>query len=106
MSTRIGTAVLSVLLLLPGAVLAEAPPSATPRAPAKVYAAVCGYCHGANVGPIILGRALPTELITTLVRNGKNAMPAFRPTEISDAELAAVAAWVSASAANPVEMGR
>ena len=106
MSTRTGSVVLSVLLLLPAASLADAPPSATPRAPAKVYAAICGYCHGANVGPIILGRSLAPELISTLVRNGKNAMPAFRPTEISDAELSAVATWVSTSTANPEEKGR
>lgn len=106
MPTRTGTAVLSALLLAPGAALADPPPSATPREPAKVYASICGYCHGANVGPIILGRALAPELVMTLVRNGKNAMPAFRPTEISDAELSAVAAWVSASVANPGEKGR
>ena len=86
--------------------LADAPPSDTPREPAKVYAAVCGYCHGANVGPIILGRSLPPALVQTLVRNGKNAMPSFRPTEISDAELSALAAWVAASVANPAEKGR
>ena len=81
MSTRSRAALAAACLLLPGVAAADAPPSATPRGPAKVYAAICGYCHGANVGPIILGRALPPELVLTLVRNGKNAMPAFRPTE-------------------------
>lgn len=92
--------------LLPTVAGAEAPPSATPRAAEKVYADSCGYCHGRNVGPVILGRALPVPAIEAVVRGGLRAMPAFRPTEISDAELAAVAAWVSASPANPQEHGK
>lgn len=93
-------------LSLPLAAHADAPPSATPRSAEKVYASTCGYCHGRNVGPVILGRGLPVEAIKAMVRGGLNAMPAFRPSEISDAELAAVAAWVSASPANPQEHGK
>ena len=93
-------------VVLPAAANAEAPPSATPRSAEKVYASTCGYCHGRNVGPVILGRGLPAPAIDAMVRNGLNAMPAFRPTEISDAELAAVAAWVSASPASPQEHGK
>ena len=93
-------------LMLPLGASAEAPPSATPRSAEKVYASTCGYCHGRNVGPVILGRGLPVPAIEAMVRNGLNAMPAFRPSEISDAELAAVAAWVSASPANPQEHGK
>jgi len=93
-------------LVLPTLAGAEAPPSATPRSAEKVYADSCGYCHGRNVGPVILGRALPVPAIEAMVRGGLRAMPAFRPTEISDAELAAVAAWVSASPANPQEHGK
>lgn len=92
--------------LLPLAARADAPPSATPRSAEKVYASTCGYCHGRNVGPVILGRGLPAPAIEAMVRNGLNAMPAFRPTEISDAELAAVAAWISNSPANPQEHGK
>ena len=79
-------------LTLPLTAIAEAPPSATPRSAEKLYASTCGYCHGRNVGPVILGRSLPVPAIEAVVRNGLNAMPAFRPSEISDAELAAVAA--------------
>ncbi len=93
-------------LVLPALARAEAPPSAAPRSAEKVYADSCGYCHGRNVGPVILGRALPVPAIEAMVRGGLRAMPAFRPTEISDAELAAVAAWISASAANPQEHGK
>lgn len=93
-------------LLQPLAASADAPPSATPLSAEKVYSSTCGYCHGRNVGPVILGRSLPVPAIEAVVRNGLNAMPAFRPSEISDAELAAVAAWVSTSAANPQEHGK
>jgi len=76
------------------------------RPPEKIYAVTCGYCHGTNVGPIILGRHLPPASILFMTRNGRNAMPAFRPTEISNAELEKLAAWISASAANPKEQGK
>ena len=75
------------------------------RAPDYLYARTCGYCHGKNVGPIILGRQLAPEVVTAMVRMGRNGMPAFRPTEISDAELADLAKWVEASPANTGEHG-
>jgi len=84
----------------------EPPPSATPRPPETVYKQTCGYCHGANVGPVIRGRGLEPDAIKYMVRHGLNGMPAFRPTEISDAELAAVAEWIKASKADPKEHGR
>lgn len=93
-------------LALPLAARADVPPSATPRSAEKVYASTCGYCHGRNVGPVILGRGLPAPAIEAMVRGGLNAMPAFRPSEISDAELAAVAAWISVSKVNPQEHGK
>ncbi|WP_068076299.1 c-type cytochrome [Novosphingobium lentum] len=77
-----------------------------PRSPEKVYASTCGYCHGTNVGPIILGRHLPAVTVVGMVREGRNAMPAFRPTEISNGELEALSRWVEASAANPQEKGQ
>ncbi|NBC36710.1 cytochrome c [Novosphingobium sp. FSY-8] len=76
------------------------------RAPEKVYASVCGYCHGTNVGPIILGRKLAPALIKTMVRSGMNGMPSFRPSEISDAELNDLAVWIEKSKANPKEKGK
>lgn len=74
-----------------------------PRAPEVVYAKTCGYCHGQHVAPVIRGRNLPPEIIAQYVRSGPRAMPAFRPTEISDAELKALARWVSTSKADPRE---
>ena len=76
------------------------------RAPEVVYAKVCGYCHGRNVGPILLGRKLDTDMIKAVVRQGRNAMPAFRPTEVSNAELAALAVWISKSPAKTEEHGK
>jgi hypothetical protein len=105
-SVQVTALVAACALALPMVANAEAPPSATPRSAEKVYASTCGYCHGRNVGPVILGRGLPVPAIEAMVRGGLNAMPAFRPSEISDAELAAVAAWVSASPANAQEHGK
>jgi len=76
------------------------------RPPEVVYAKTCGYCHGRNVGPVIRGRAIDAEAVAYIVRNGQNGMPAFRPTEISPAELAALARWVAASKADPKELGQ
>lgn len=76
------------------------------RPPEQIYAQTCGYCHGRNVGPVIRGRALPAELVKAMVRSGPNAMPAFRPTEISNAELERLAAWIAASRADPAERGQ
>jgi mono/diheme cytochrome c family protein len=75
------------------------------RPPAELYAKTCGYCHGKNIGPVIRGRALPAEAIKRQVRHGQNGMPAFRPTEITNAELDALTKWISVSKADPAEQG-
>jgi mono/diheme cytochrome c family protein len=82
------------------------PAADLPRPPEKIYAVTCGYCHGVNVGPKIRGRKLDPEMTAYVVRNGKSAMPAFRPTEITDAELKALAKWLKASKADPKEHGQ
>jgi mono/diheme cytochrome c family protein len=76
------------------------------RPPEVIYAKTCGYCHGANVGPVIRGRALPVDAIKLMVRSGPNGMPAFRQTEITKSELDALAKWISASKADPKEKGQ
>ena len=65
----------------------------------EVYEKVCRYCHEANVGPVLKGRALPAEYIQRVVRQGNRAMPAFRSSEIDDSTLADVARRISTSAA-------
>lgn len=77
-----------------------------PRPPAVIYAKVCGYCHGSNVGPVILGRHLQADSTRLLVRTGPRAMPAFRPTEITDAELDSLARWIEVSTVDPKEHGK
>lgn len=76
------------------------------RAPEQVYAKVCGYCHGRNIGPILLGRNLPTDMVKAVARQGRNAMPAFRPTEVTNAELDALATWISKTPAKAEEHGK
>ncbi len=65
------------------------------------YSKVCAYCHDANVGPVLTGRNLPPAYVTTIVRTGNRAMPAFRPSEIDEATLNSVAAMIAASASGP-----
>ena len=84
----------------------QAKPASQGRAPQDVYRVTCGYCHGHNVGPLILGRKLPAATIQSMVRAGRGAMPAFRPTEISNAELAALGLWIEKSKANAKEHGQ
>ncbi len=76
------------------------------RAPEFIYKRTCGYCHGHNVGPIIRGRKLDPKTIEYFVRNGNGAMFAFKPTEINDRELKALAIWINKSAADPKEKGK
>lgn len=59
-----------------------------------VYQAVCQYCHETGVGPELRSRHLPAAYTTHVVRHGSRAMPAFRPTEISDQELERVAVFI------------
>lgn len=76
------------------------------RAPEVVYAKVCGYCHGRNIGPILFGRNLNPDMIKAVARQGRNGMPAFRPTEVSRAELDALATWISKAPSRPEEHGK
>ena len=60
----------------------------------EVYEKTCAYCHEQGIGPKIKGYGrLPADIIKT-VRSGRNAMPAFRRTEIDDAALAKVAEYI------------
>ncbi|MCX7283038.1 MAG: cytochrome c [Novosphingobium sp.] len=97
---------LSVAVMAPplfaGQKLGEVQPA---RSADEIYARTCGYCHGRNVGPIILGRAIPAETVKYIVRHGQNGMPAFRPTEVKPEELEALATWVEKSAARKQEHG-
>jgi mono/diheme cytochrome c family protein len=91
----------------------------------EVFEHYCAPCHGAGRGddgaPMLPGthalflkyrgqisglleeRAdLPVELIKSVVRNGVASMPPFRKTEVTDADLDAIAAYLKSTAAqNP-----
>ena len=94
------------LLLASLAALGGHGAAANARTPERIYATTCGYCHGHDVGPIIRGRQLPAAAITDFVRRGYGAMPAFRPTEITNDELKGLASWVAASKPDPNEHGQ
>jgi len=94
---------LFALGVVSGAPVSAETPAPPPRPPEAVYAKTCGYCHGQHVAPVIRGRAIPAEMTQAIVRRGQRAMPAFRPTEISNAELKALALWLKAAKADPKE---
>jgi mono/diheme cytochrome c family protein len=77
-----------------------------------VYERWCAACHdpgiehpgtnaltakykGVKSGVILEWNDLPPELVRHLVRTGMSVMPHFRKTDISDAELDALAAYLS-----------
>jgi hypothetical protein len=69
------------------------------RDAAQVYDKVCRHCHDMGVGPVIKGRQLVPAYVERVVRYGNRAMPSFRPSEIDDATLAAVARMINGSTA-------
>jgi mono/diheme cytochrome c family protein len=60
-----------------------------------VWNSLCRYCHETPIGPALFGRSLPEEVVTYFVRAGRNAMPAFMPTQLNDADLRALARWIN-----------
>lgn len=104
---------------------AAAPASRAPAATAtqvaqgeQVYARWCVHCHAAgrgnpgteslqvkyrgNVPAVLLERSdLTAPAITQFVRQGVLSMPPFRKTEISDEELAALAAFMTGRKRTP-----
>ena len=87
---------LALLTALPGAAQAQA--AGQWKDPATLFQRTCAYCHDQSlvkgVGPELLARGLPAEVITVFVRHGAGAMPAFPEAQIAPAELAALAAWI------------
>jgi len=73
-----------------------------------LYSSTCKYCHELGVGPVLKGRGagLPVEYIKFRVRRGYNAMPAFKPSEISDKDIEMLGKWLSESkAGKPILKG-
>ncbi len=67
------------------------------KSAAQIYASTCHYCHDTGVGPVLMGRQLPASYIEIRVRNGFNAMPSFKPSEIGVSDLGLLAKWISES---------
>ncbi len=70
-----------------------------------VYAKVCGHCHetSGDIGPVLSGRNLPPEYITSIVRNGFRAMPAFPASFVDDKALQQVGEYIQALPAKDKE---
>ncbi len=94
---------ITVLLPIAGPVLAA--DQSQPDRGREVYQKWCTPCHGTGLGkpgtsgaaahglnPAVLEQRtdLNPKMIETAVRNGRNFMPRFRKTEISNADLAAI----------------
>ena len=62
----------------------------------QIYENVCQYCHTNDVGPALTGRDLPADYFKLIARNGRNGMPAFKPTELSDTDLDKIAEYLVA----------
>jgi (+)-pinoresinol hydroxylase len=94
---------LLLTLLLPAAAQSQ------PERGREVYQKWCTPCHGTGLGkpgtsaaaarglkPAVLEQRtdLNSKMVETAVRNGLTFMPRFRKTEISDADLAAITAYL------------
>ena len=66
----------------------------------QVYKKVCALCHETHTGPILLGQNLDPAYIQMVVRQGSEAMPAFRVSEIDDKTLEKLAEYVAKTAAD------
>lgn len=64
------------------------------RSAEEIYGKVCGYCHDFPIAPSLFGRDLPSAYIRAIVLQGRGPMPAFRPTDFSEEELAALGAFL------------
>ncbi|WP_431025123.1 c-type cytochrome [Halomonas sp. H5] len=94
-ASRVTPPVLTGALLLTLSSLA----SGEEREPTEVFRQICAHCHATAeaVGPATVMLAIPEggqeawgNYMRGIVRNGRAAMPAFRHSEISDAELDAL----------------
>lgn len=109
--TVASAAALCVLAGVPSQALAQPAAAATPiERGAKVYKKWCAECHNERgfatvtlqrrfqgAAPAILDQRhdLSSELVGYVVRNGVSFMPFFRKTEVTDAELGDLSAYLT-----------
>jgi mono/diheme cytochrome c family protein len=85
-----------VSLIVAAAVAAAPQPTPSQDSPEHIWQATCSYCHaGPMKAPELRGRHLPEAVLISFARRGAAGMPPFHPSEISDAELRALAHWIS-----------
>ena len=108
-------------LMLAGLTMGAPAPAGEPSDPyaagRAVYTKWCAPCHdpgvihpgtnaltvkyqGVKSGVLLEWKDLPPELVRHLVRHGISVMPQFRKTEISDADLDALAKFLSRNTPN------
>jgi mono/diheme cytochrome c family protein len=111
----------TALLLLGAIGSAAAAQADRPTDGRTLFVRTCGPCHGAgpapdgiamlpgtaalqakykgSLSPYLENRAdLDADVLRVILRNGQGGMPMFRKTEVTDAEIAAIAAYLKASA--------
>lgn len=86
-------AIFSVLMGVTGVAAAATDDDRIKIGQAK-YEKLCALCHEVDVGPELKGRQLPPAYISTIVRSGFLAMPAFPHSHLSDEELLAVGEYI------------
>lgn len=91
------------------ATAADAPLTAQQEQGKKLYSGTCHYCHSEKVwGTLALERRrgpadallekrtdLVPAFVKTVVRNGLGSMPAYRRTELTDADVDAIVAYLT-----------
>jgi len=94
-----------------GLLIAAAAVTLPSHEPAAVFGRICASCHGpTGWGTRALARRMPREqalltnrrdltpeVLHAVLRHGIGSMPSFTPTDISDAEIDALAAWLASS---------
>ncbi|NKN32472.1 c-type cytochrome [Marichromatium bheemlicum] len=81
--------------------LITAAPTAIAAPAIEVFEKVCARCHETGIGPVITGRDLPVATYIIIARSGRNAMPAFRVTDIDDQTLLELAEYLAATPPPP-----
>lgn len=94
---RLVGALLALAAIAPGAAFAEA--AGQWQSGQQIYTQTCALCHNAGVGPSLLGRELPPDLVKYMALNGLRAMPAFRPTDFNAKDLDMLAVFIRDSKA-------
>jgi 4-cresol dehydrogenase (hydroxylating) cytochrome subunit len=63
----------------------------------QIYVQVCSHCHETLVAPKILGRNMKQDYVAFVVQHGLRAMPAFRPTDFNDRDMAKLTSFVQSA---------